>query len=53
VSPELTHSNSLALVDHRGRIRGYYATNPEELAALERDLRTLASDLPKGSCEPD
>ncbi len=42
-STELTHSNSFALVDSRGRIRGYYDSEEEGLRALERDLRALAN----------
>jgi protein SCO1/2 len=41
-SPELTHSNSFALVDNRARIRGYYRSDDEGLSQLERDLRALA-----------
>jgi protein SCO1/2 len=41
-STELTHSNSFALVDERGRIRGYYRSDDEGLLELERDLRALA-----------
>ena len=38
---ELTHSNSFALVDAQSRIRGYYRSDDEGLAKLERDLRAL------------
>jgi len=41
-STELTHPNSLALVDDLGRIRGYYRSDDEGLAELERDLRAIA-----------
>lgn len=41
-STELTHSNSFALVDERGRIRGYYRSDDDGLVELERDLRALA-----------
>ncbi|MBW2547716.1 MAG: SCO family protein [Deltaproteobacteria bacterium] len=41
-APELTHSNSFALVDERARIRGYYGSDDEGIADLERDLRALA-----------
>ena len=52
-SPELTHSNSLALVDGRSRIRGYYSTDDEGMATLERDLRTLGRELPTRRCNAD
>lgn len=41
-STELTHSNSFALLDAKARIRGYYSSEDEGLAELERDLRALA-----------
>ena len=41
-APELTHSNSFALVDDRGRIRGYYSSDDDGIAELERDLRAVA-----------
>ena len=41
-STELTHSNSFALVDEAGRIRGYYRSDEEGLLELERDLRAIA-----------
>lgn len=45
-STELTHSNSFALVDEHGRIRGYYRSDDEGLAELERDLRALGQAIP-------
>jgi protein SCO1/2 len=45
-APELTHSNSFALVDERARIRGYYGSDDEGIADLERDLRALAAAIP-------
>jgi protein SCO1/2 len=41
-APELTHSSSFALVDNRARIRGYYGSDDDGIAELERDLRALA-----------
>lgn len=41
-APELTHSNSFALVDSQARIRGYYGSDDQGIAELERDLRALA-----------
>jgi protein SCO1/2 len=46
-APELTHSNSFALVDDRARIRGYYTSDDEGIVELERDLRALATALPE------
>lgn len=43
---ELTHSNSFALVDDRARIRGYYSSEDDGIAELERDLRALAAAIP-------
>lgn len=40
-SSELTHSNSFALVDGQARIRGYYGSDDDGIAELERDLRAL------------
>lgn len=45
-APELTHSNSFALVDEQARIRGYYGSDDDGIAELERDLRALAAALP-------
>jgi protein SCO1/2 len=42
-STELTHSNSFALVDGQARIRGYYSSDDDGIAELERDLRALAA----------
>ena len=45
--PTVDHSNRFVLVDHRGRIRGYY--NPQEyeshLEELLRDVRTLVREM--------
>jgi protein SCO1/2 len=41
-APELTHSNSFALVDELARIRGYYASDDDGIAQLERDVRAMA-----------
>ena len=45
-SPELTHSNSFTLVDEQARIRGYYGSDDDGIAELERDLRALAAAQP-------
>ena len=45
-STELTHSNSFALVDQHARIRGYYGSDDDGIAELERDLRALGAALP-------
>lgn len=49
-STELTHSNSFALIDERARIRGYYGSDDEGVAALERDIKALAEGLPTSRC---
>ena len=43
LSTELTHSNSFSLFDEQARIRGYYSSDDEGIAELERDLRALAT----------
>ncbi len=43
-STELTHSNSFALVDDQARIRGYYGSDDQSIADLERDLRLLVDE---------
>ena len=48
-APELTHSNSFALVDEQARIRGYYGSDDDGIAELERDVRALAAALPGNS----
>lgn len=40
------HSTKFVLVDHQGRIRGYFdGTEPEECARLERAARALVRDM--------
>ncbi len=49
--PSLFHSERFALVDRRGRVRGYYDSSDKlELAALRRDVALLAA-LPAPSGE--
>lgn len=38
---DMLHSGRFTLVDQRGVARGHYETDPEGLADLERDIRTL------------
>ena len=43
-SPDIVHGGHFVLVDQRGRIRGFYASDEaERLDALARDAARLAS----------
>lgn len=43
---EVTHSPRFALVDPKGRIRGYYdSSNPDDLGRLRKDVRRLYKEV--------
>lgn len=42
---EILHVEHFALVDHLGRVRGYYAQDSESQARLKRDLRRLLAEV--------
>ena len=42
---EILHVEHFALVDHLGRVRGYYAQDSESQAKLRRDLRRLLAEV--------
>lgn len=42
---EILHVEHFALVDHMGRVRGYYAQDSDSQAKLKRDLRRLLAEV--------